>query len=254
MLTAITRAVSPTLGDCQLEHLDRQPIDVAKAVEQHRAYQACLAGLGAHVIALPAAAQCPDGVFVEDPAMMLDEIAIVTRMGAEARRAESDSLARAVAEFREVKRLAEPATLEGGDVMRIGKTLYVGLSRRTNREGIQQLSRIVEPLGYRVVAIEVTGCLHLKSACCFLGDGTILANREWIGGDALSEFKMIDVPVEEARGANVLRIGETVLIPSAFPQTADTLDRAGFRTRRVDTSELLKAEAGVTCMSLLFDV
>jgi len=253
MLTAITRGVSRTLAECQLEHFEREPIDVEKAAAQHRAYQACLAELGARVIALPAANECPDGVFVEDPAMVLDEIAIVTRMGNVTRRAESESLAQAVAEFRELKRVVEPGTLEGGDVMRIGKTLYVGLSRRTNREGIAQLAAIVEPFGYRVVGVEVRGCLHLKSACCFVGDGTILANREWIDAGHFAEFKIVDLPSEESRGANVLRVGETVIVPAAFPKTAELLDRVGFRTRQVDTSELLKAEAGVTCMSLLFD-
>jgi dimethylargininase len=253
MLTAITRAVSPTLSDCQLEHLDRQPIDVPRASAQHRAYEACLRELGARVISLPAAVECPDGVFVEDPALVLDEVAVVTRMGAEARRAESESLAEAVARFREVRRLREPATLEGGDVMRIGRTLYVGRSRRTNEAGIEQLAEIVAPFGYRVVAVDVTGCLHLKSACCYLGGDRILANREWIDTAPLAEFTFVDVAAEESRGANVLRIGDAVLIPVAFPQTAAALKLAGYQPRLVDTSELLKAEAGVTCMSLLFE-
>lgn len=253
MLTAITRAVSPTLRDCQLEHLDRQPIDVDKAIAQHGAYQACLRELGARVISLPAAVDCPDGVFVEDPALVLDEIAIVTRMGAESRRAESETLAEAVSRFRPVKRLREPATLEGGDVMRVGRTLYVGRSRRTNAAGIEQLAGIAAPFGYRVVAVEVTGCLHLKSACCYLGGDRILANREWIDPAPLTEFNILEVPRDEPRGANVLRIGDTVLIPGAFPRTAEVLKIAGYEPRLVDTSELLKAEAGVTCMSLLFD-
>ncbi len=259
MLTAITRAVSPTIGSCQLEHLDRQPIDVSKAVEQHRAYEACLRDLGTRVVSLPAAAECPDGVFVEDPALVLDEIAIVTRMSAAARREESDSLANAVARFRRIERLREPATLEGGDVMRIGKTLYVGLSRRTNRDGIEQLAAIAAPLGYRVIPVEIAGCLHLKSACCHLGDGRILANRAWIkktgpsGESVLAGLDVIEAAPEEPRGANVLRIGEVVLIPCVFPRTAELLEKSGFHPRPLDTSELLKAEAGVTCMSLLFD-
>lgn len=254
MLTAITRAVSPTIGDCQLEHLDRQPIDVEKAIAQHRAYEACLSELGVNVISMPAAAECPDGVFVEDPVVILDEVAIVTRMGAEARRPESDSLAEAVAQFREVKALSEPATLEGGDVMRIGKTLYVGWSKRTNRAGIDQLGELVAPYGYRVIGVDVSGCLHLKSACCYLGGDRILANREWFDHTALKGFNIIDVPPKEARAANVLRIGDAVLIPSVFKWTAETLRVQGYQPRLVDTSELMKAEAGVTCMSLLFDV
>lgn len=253
MLTAITRAVSPTIGDCQLENLDRQPIDVEKAIAQHRAYEACLTDLGARVVSLPPAVECPDGVFVEDPVLMLDEVAIVTRMGAEARRAESDSLAVAVSQFREVRRLTEPATLEGGDVMRIGKTLYVGWSKRTNRAGIDQLGTLVAPFGYRVVAVDVSGCLHLKSACCYLGGDRILANRKWFDETALDGFNIVDVPPDEPRAANVLRIGDSVLIPAVFRWTIELLKAQGFEPRPVDTSELLKAEAGVTCMSLLFD-
>jgi dimethylargininase len=253
MLTAITRAVSPNLSDCQLEHLERQPIDVQRAANQHRAYEACLRELGARVISLPAAVECPDGVFVEDPALVLDEVAIVTRMGAEARRPEAESLAEAVARFREVRRLREPATLEGGDVMRIGKTLYVGWSRRTNRAGIEQLSELIAPFGYRVVAVDVSGCLHLKSACCYLGGDRILANREWFDHTALSGFNILDVPPAEPRAANVLRIGDAVLIPKVFKWTAEVLSVNGYQPRLVDTTELMKAEAGVTCMSLLFD-
>ncbi|HLW77818.1 MAG TPA: N(G),N(G)-dimethylarginine dimethylaminohydrolase, partial [Bryobacteraceae bacterium] len=142
-------------------------------------------------------------------------------------------------------------TLEGGDVMRVDRTLYVGLSRRTNREGVEQLRAMVAVLEYRVIAVPVTGCLHLKSAVCSLGDGKLLANRGWIEGAALADFEIIDVA--EERGANVLRIGGTVLIPAAFPKTAARLQTRGYRTREIDTSELLKAEAGVTCMSLLFE-
>jgi len=249
MLLAITREISPTLADCQLEHLEREPIDVSRARAQHRGYRDALRELGAQVISLPAAVDCPDGVFVEDPAIVLDEIAIVTRMGNLVRRAESESLARAVAEYRGLKRIVDPGTLEGGDVMRVDRTLYVGLSRRTNREGIGQLAEIVAPYGYEVAAVPVTGCLHLKSAVCYLGDNKVLANRNWIDAAALSKFEIVDVP--EERGANVLRLGDTVLIPAAFPETAQTLRAAGFKTREIDTSELLKAEAGVTCMSLL---
>jgi dimethylargininase len=234
-----------------LEFLDREPIDVALAAEQHRQYRACLAELGAHVEILPAAPDMPDGVFVEDPAIVLDEIAVITRMGALSRRGEHDSLARALAKYRELRHIVEPGTLEGGDVMRVGKTLYVGYSRRTNVAGIQQLATMLHPLGYFVVPVEVHGCLHLKSACCYIGDDTVLANRGWMDPDALCGLKILDVP--EPRGANALRIGDTVLMQAAFPGTCELLERSGFRVRRIDNSELLKAEAGVTCTSLLFE-
>ena len=251
MLRAITREVSPAIASCELTFLDREPIDFALAVEQHRQYQACLTELGAHVEALPAEPDLADGVFVEDPAIVLDEIAVITRTGAASRRREAESLGRALAPYRELRTIEEPGTLEGGDVMRVGKTLYVGYSRRTNVAGIQQLAAMVHPLGYFVVPVEVLGCLHLKTACCYLGDDSVLANRAWIDTDGLCGLKIIDVP--EPRGANVLCVGETVLMPEAFPATRELLERSGFRVRTIDNSELLKAEAGVTCTSLLFE-
>jgi dimethylargininase len=253
MLIALTREVSPAIAGCELEFLDRQPIDLALAVEQHRHYQDCLAELGLHVAILAAAPDLPDSVFVEDPAIVLDEIAVITRMGAVSRRGEHEALARALAPYRDLRSIEEPGTLEGGDVMRVGKTLYVGYSRRTNIAGIQQLAAMLHPLGYFVVPVEVRGCLHLKSACCYIGDDTVLANRAWMDPDALCGLKLLDVPAEESRGANALRIADTVLMPAAFPQTCELLERSGFRVRRIDNSELLKAEAGVTCTSLIFD-
>lgn len=251
MLIALTRGVSPSIGACELEYLSRQQIDVAVATGQHRNYEACLTALGVHVVSLPASPSLPDGVFVEDPAVVVEEAAVMNRMGSEARRKEVESMAEALGRFRRLKWMREPATLEGGDVMRIGKTLYVGVSRRTNREGVEQLEALLAPFGYRVAPVHVYGCLHLKSACCYLGDRTILVNREWIESGALGEFNTIDVPADESWGANVLRIGDTVLVRSSFPRTRKLLDDAGFHTREIDTSELAKAEGSLTCMSVL---
>jgi dimethylargininase len=253
MSTAITRDVASTLGDCQLEFLERRPIDILKAMEQHRRYQQCLREAGAIVLTLPADPQFPDGVFVEDPAIVLDQIAIITRMGAPSRRGESLSIAEALAPFRELAWIAEPATLEGGDVMRVGKTLFVGRSRRSNAQGIEQLAAIVEPFDYRVVPLEVTGCLHLKSACSPLDDSAILANRDWLQAGAFDGFRVLDVPPEEPSAANVLRIGATVLNAASFPGTAEMLTRSGFAVRIIDISELQKAESALTCSSLIFD-
>ena len=230
--------------------MDRQPIDVAKAVAQHRNYEARLAELGVDVISLPADPAFPDGVFVEDPAIVLDEIAIITRPGAESRRGETASIAQALSPFRELRYIREPATLEGGDVFLVGKTFYVGLSRRTNREGITQLTEIVDLFGYRVVPVEVTGCLHLKSGACWAGGDVILANREWVDVGPFRDFKIVDVA--EAAAADVLPIGDVLLVPSNFVRTCERLEAAGIWVRPIDVSELQKAEAGVTCMSLLF--
>ena len=183
--------------------------------------------------------------------MVVDEVAVMTRMGVASRRGETASLARALAPLRPLHWLREPATLEGGDVVRIGRTLFAGLSRRTNRDGIVQLADILRPFGYSVVPVEVRGCLHLKSACCSLGQGAVLANRAWFDAAPFRDLRIIDVA--EPWAADVLTIGQTVLMPNAFPRTRRGLGESGWRVEPIDVSELMKAEAGVTCMSILFD-
>jgi dimethylargininase len=252
MQRALTRQVSPSFASCELTFLDRQPIDVAKAIQQHRAYEACLTELGVNVTSLPADPNFPDGVFVEDPAIVLDEVAIVTRPGAESRRGETESIAQALMQFRELRYIREPATLEGGDVIYVSDLLYVGVSRRTNREGIAQLTELVKPFGYRVQPVKVYGCLHLKSGACWAGGNVILANHHWIEEYQFRGWKIINVPDDEPSAADVLPIGDTLLVPASFTHTRQILEAEGIKVRPIDVSELQKAEAGVTCMSLLF--
>jgi dimethylargininase len=251
MLLALTRGVSPNLNRCEVSYLPRQPIDVACAVEQHRQYEAALRELGITVVSLPAEPELPDCMFVEDPAVVVNEVAVMTRMGAESRRGESKSLAAALAPYRPLRWMREPATLEGGDVLRVGSQLFVGLSARTNGAGIEQLAAELQPFGYSVIPVEVRGCLHLKSACCALDAKTILANRNWIDPSPFEGFTLVDIPAAEPRAANVLAVGNTVILPDAFPATATLLERLGYQVRRLNISELMKAEAGVTCSSIL---
>lgn len=254
MLTAVTRAISPAMNRCELSYLDRVEIDIAKAERQHRQYEECLRAMGAEVIALPSEPDLPDSVFVEDPAVVVDEVAVLTRPGAESRRREGESLATTLARFRPLRWMQAPATLEGGDVMRAGKTMYVGASARSNAAGIAQLAAELAPFGYEVKAVEVRGCLHLKSGCCYLGGSTVLANRQWVNTEALSGLRIVDVAADEPWAANVLTIEGVALMPAGFPQTAEVVERLGWKIRIVDISELRKAEAGVTCSSLIFEV
>lgn len=253
MLVAFTRKPGPALAACELEFLARNPIDIDKAIEQHKAYEACLTDLGVQVNSLPADPNAPDGVFIEDPAVVVDEAAVITRMSAPSRRQEHASVARTLDPYRHLYWLREPAVLEGGDVLRIGKIVYVGVSRRTNVHGVGQLSNVLQRLGYEVRPVEVRGCLHLKTACCDLGDGMVLANRAWFDVAGLAGVKILDVAEQEPWGANVLKIGETVIASAASPRTCEALVDRGYRVRTLDISELLKAEAGLTCMSLLLD-
>lgn len=254
MLAALTRAVSPTLESCELTWLPREKIDIARAIEQHNAYERALAELGLRVISLPAEPDFPDATFVEDPLFVVDELAVVTRMGAPSRRGESDSLAAAIAPYRPVSRMHEPATLEGGDVMQIGRDIFVGRTTRTNEAGIDQLTDALQSFGYRIRPVEVHGCLHLKSACCSLGEGRILANPQWFDVAPLEEYIIINVAEDEPGAANVLRIGDTVLMAAGFPRTQQVLEREGFQIRAIDISELIKAEAAITCSSVIFEI
>ena len=254
MLTAITRAVSPGIVHCELTFVARQPIDLAKAERQHRAYQALLEKCGARVITLPAEPALPDSMFVEDPAVVLDELAIILPLGTKTRRAEAASIAQALAKFCKLACVDLPGTVEGGDVLRVGRRLFAGVSSRTNAEGIRQLASILAPYGYEVVSVAVTGCLHLKSAVTYIGRNTLLANRGWFDTTPFSGFEWIDVAPEEPLAANALMIGGTVIFPASFPRARARLEACGFHITLLDISELQKAESGLTCSSLLFDV
>lgn len=254
MLTAVTRSPGPELARCELTHLPRQPIDAARALAQHDNYQAVLRDAGVRVVALPADPAFPDGVFVEDTAVVLDEVAVMTSPAPPSRRGERAAVEAALAPFRPLARLPADAFLEGGDVLRVGRALFVGLSGRTGAAGVAALERVVRPLGYEVVAVPVTGCLHLKSAACALDDGTVLVNRAWLDVGPFSGLRLVEVPAGEPFGANVLRLPGAVVVSAAFPETAALVRGLGHRVRTVDVSELHKAESGVTCMSLLVAV
>ncbi|MCB9838771.1 MAG: dimethylargininase [Phycisphaeraceae bacterium] len=252
MLIAITRPPTPSIADCQLTHMDREPIDVARAIEQHRAYRELLAELGAEVITLDPLPEHPDAVFVEDAVIMLDEVAVLCRMGAPTRRNETGALEPVIAAYRQAHRMTAPATLEGGDVILAGRTLFVGRSTRTNDEGADQLRAFTEPLGYRVVQVGVHGCLHLSTGASSLGDGVILANPEWVDAGAFEGCRVIPVEPGDPWAANTMNVNGVIVLPDSSKPTADKLRRMGYRVRTVDISELMKAEGSLTCMRQLF--
>ena len=253
MLTALTRKVSSALAHCELSFIPRQPIDLEKARAQHRAYEQLLAELGVRVISLAEEPELPDSMFVEDAAVVLDEIAVICQPGTETRRKEVASLSAALEKYRTLAHVKLPGTLEGGDVLRIGKRDFVGHSRRSNAEGIRQLAVIVERYGYDVTVIPVTGCLHLKSAVTYIGRNMLLANRAWFDPKRLHGYDWIDVDPSEPHAANALTISGAVIFPALFRRTQQKVEAAGFDVRPLDIDELQKAESGLTCSSLLFD-
>jgi dimethylargininase len=253
MLSAITRGVSPSIGDCKLTYMTRECIDVAVATRQHDAYRQCLEQMGVEVTQLPLLPEAPDAVFIQDTAVIVDEVVVVASMGVACRRPEVASATGPLSNYRPLRYLSPPATLEGGDVMRIGRTLYVGISGRTNRDGFEQLSLILKPYDYQVRAVEVRGCLHLSTGCSYLGRDFVLLNRAWVDASPFECFNVIEVDETELWAANTIAVGELLLVPSAFPRTRALIEAHQFQVISTDISELQKAEGALTCMSLIFN-
>ena len=254
MYLAYTRAVSPTIADCELTHLPRVPVDVGRAILEHSAYEQTLRRLGAQVRRLAPLPRLPDAVFVEDTAVLLDELAIITRPGAESRRGERRSVAQTLAAHRSIEIVEQPATLDGGDVLVDGERVYVGRSSRTNDAAVNQLATMLHPLGYRVIPVEFGGCLHLKSAVTRVADGMLLLNPEWVQASVFSGTRHVPVDPAEPHAANALAFAGAVIHPLQFPRTRARLQAEGLRVEPVDTTQLAKAEAGVTCCSLIVRV
>ena len=249
---AITHAPSPRMELGQRTHIERAAIDFALACRQHEAYCQMLGDCGADVSVLKVNCELPDSVFVEDAAVVLDEVAVLAPMGAEARRLESAGIEMGLRKHRKVEHISLPATLDGGDVLRVGGTLFVGLSSRTNRAGVDALNAIAQRHDYRIIPVPVRGCLHLKTACTTLPDETLLVNPAWLDVSAFREFNCVIIPESEPWAANVALVGGTVCIAAEHKLTAEMIQRRGFDVRTVELTEFAKAEGGVTCLSILF--
>jgi dimethylargininase len=251
MILALTREVTPAISRCELTHMAREPIDVGRAAVEHEAYERALVSLGCTVRRIACGPAEADAVFIEDTAIVLDELAVITRPGAPSRRRETGPVAQALAQWRGLARISAPATLDGGDVLRLGRTLFVGLSSRTNPSGADAVERIAAPFGYAVRRVEVRDCLHLKTGVTAVSDTAVLVNPAWVDTACFTRCELIPVDSEEPFGANVLRLGERLLCSASHPRTRARLEGRGLEVHAVELDELAKAEAGVTCCSLI---
>lgn len=249
---AIIRPVPASIGDCELTHMDRVSIDPEQARIEHDHYADVLGSLGCTLIVLPALDHHPDSVFVEDDAIVLDELALVTRPGAPSRRGEVDSVAEAIEPFRSLVEIEAPGTIDGGDVILVERTLFIGCSSRTNEVALSQVSDTLEPLGYTIIPVPINGCLHLKTGATALDDSTILCNPDWVDPARFEGLRTMDIDPTEPFGANVARIGEQLVVDAAYPRTNEQLADAGYDFVEVNLAELAKAEGAVTCSSILF--
>jgi dimethylargininase len=249
---ALTRPVPASFASALCAAAPDEPIDVARARRQHAAYSAALTELGATVVQLPRADQLADSCFVEDTAVVAEGLAVITRPGAPSRRGEPAATAEVLAAHCELVSMIEPATLDGGDCMRVGRTIFVGRSARTNDAGIARLASAFEPRGVRVVPIDMPpAVLHLKCVCAPLGDDRITLAEGTIPREAFGGLHVVPVPAGESYAANVLCIGERVLVADGYPRTREALERAGLRTMALATSEFRKADGALTCLSIL---
>jgi dimethylargininase len=252
-MLAFVREVSRSIAHCELTFLSRAAIDIEAAIAQHARYVAQLQALGCRVQWLPKLPGNADGVFVEDTAVVVPELAVITRPGAPSRRSEVDSVAEALEAHVPLRRVIEPGCLEGGDVLQIGRDFYVGASARSNAAGVAQLAAALAPFDYQVHTVALSGCLHLKSACTLIPPGTLLVNPAWVNPADFAAPKVIAVDAQEPYGANTLTVGDVTLVSSAYPRTRERLEAAGVVTRALQVDELHKAEAALTCMSLLLE-
>ena len=251
-MIAYTRAVPSTIGRCELTHLSREPLDLESAVAQHAQYEDALRAAGVEVRRIAARDDLPDSVFVEDTAVVVDELAVLSRPGSPSRRHEVESVREALAPHRTLASIEAPATLDGGDVLVLDREVVVGLTPRTNLSGMQQLRGLLAPFGYTVRAVPVRGCLHLKSAVTRVGEKTLVANPSWFDPSLVPGWNVVPIDPREPFAGNALWLGRTTIVAEAFPHTNAALRRAiDSELVAVPAGELAKAEGGVTCCSIL---
>lgn len=250
-MIAITREVPRSISECQLTHLARAPVDLARARAQHAEYEDALRACGCEVVRLPELVDYPDSVFVEDVALVLDEGAVMTWPGAVTRQGEVSPMASTLKRHRTLRSLTAPGTLDGGDVLCLDRTIWVGRSARSNAEGIAQLAALVAPWDYTVRAAAMRDALHLKTAVTAVAEGALLVNPEWVDATQFPGFAIIAVDPSEPFAANAVLVNGRVIHSVAFPRTQARLRAVGIDVVGVDASELAKAEGGVTCCSLL---
>jgi dimethylargininase len=251
MTVAITRDVSPRFNECEITHIDRTPINVEIARAQHHEYVNALTSIGCQVVELPAEADLPDSVFVEDTAFILDEVAVITRPGADSRKPETESIIRALSPHRALVQVTAPATVDGGDVLVLGHDIYVGISTRSNDAAIHQLRELLDIYGYKVTGVEMHDCLHLKTALTKVDDSTLLINPNWVDTSHFKDFDWIEVDPSEPFAANCLPVNGQIIYPTSFPKTRAKLEARGYKVKAVSVDELAKAEGAVTCCSLI---
>jgi dimethylargininase len=249
---AITRGVSRRIDACQLTYRSREEVNYEKACFQLEKYCELLDTWGVHLLPVGASDSHPDCCFVQDTAVVLDEVCVIASMGANTRLGEVAEVEKLVAPFRKIRHILSPATLDGGDVVQFGKRLFVGLSTRTNARGIAALAEITEGFGYTVIPVVVNGGLHLTTGCGIVNDETVLLNPRWLDASAFSGLRQLYVPEGEPWAANTIRVDNNLCLEEGAPQTVDLVQPYAGNIALLDISEFRKAEGSLSCLSLIF--
>jgi dimethylargininase len=252
MWIALTHVISPNINNCELTFMNREPIDYQLAMQQHENYCSLLRACGAEVVKLSESLAHPDCCFTEDTAIVVNELGIICSMGVLSRRGEVSAVEKELAKHRPIARINLPAMIEGGDVLQAGKTIFVGLSKRTNAQGVEEVTKLLKPMGYEVITVQVKGSLHLTTAASAIDDETFLLNPLWADPGSFKNFNLLYSPEDEPWGANTFRVGDTICAEASFPKTIELLRRHHGRVEALDISEFRKAEAGLSCLSLIF--
>jgi dimethylargininase len=251
---AFTRSIPASFVHALAAVRPDPPIDIDRARTQHVVYRSALERLGARVKLLESDEDCPDCCFIEDTAIVAAGIALITRPGAPSRQPEGARVAAALAELVEIAHMHPPATLDGGDCLRLGRTIYIGRSARTNAAGVARAAEVFEPRGYRVIPVELPAhVLHLKCVCAPLADNRVLLAEGTVAAATSAGAHAVWVPNEETYAANAVAIGDSVVIADGFPRTREALEAAGFQVCPLATTEFRKADGSLTCLSILVD-
>jgi dimethylargininase len=251
-MTALTRGIASTMTRALTRDAPVEPIDPERALGQHRAYLAALRAIGLEVIELAGDDRFPDGCFVEDCALVAGGTALIARMGAPSRRGEEAAVAEVLGRKLRLASMNAPATLDGGDCLRVGKRIFIGRSARTNDEGIARAREVFGPLGFEILAVPVDRELHLKSVCSPLDDRRVLLAEGTLPSDAFPDADIIPIDADESIAANAVAHGNRAVIAAGCPKAQRKIEQAGFATVAVDTSEMRKADGALTCLSILF--
>ncbi len=249
---AIARKPGPNFARGLTTAVSEKPPDYEILANQHAEYIAALESIGLEVLLLEALPDHPDAYFVEDTAVVAADVAVITNPGADARKGEEETIAAVLVKYRKIEKIRPPGTMDGGDVLQVGKHFFIGVSERTNHEGAGQLSHILKGYGYTYTTIAVGEGLHFKSSVNYVGKNTLLVSEDFAGNDHLKGYDTIVVEKAESYAANTLFVNDHLLIPRGYRDTRKNLEALGFKIIELDTSEVRKMDGGLTCMSIRF--